>query len=123
MTDGLVSPADVGNGLDDLRTVGPDFWYPVAASGSVRRNTAVAASFAGERIALYRTASGRICALEDRCAHLLDMNHQFLHRGVLGRIQPELLGHRTGPSFVEASYRFTSGGGRKDRGAGLLSRE
>jgi phenylpropionate dioxygenase-like ring-hydroxylating dioxygenase large terminal subunit len=229
VTDALVPHADLRDGLADLRTVGahPDFWYPVAASRSVRRNTAVAASFAGERIALYRTASGRMCALEDRCAHrqvplsmgvvegeslrccyhawsyrgdgrisqipylpkgtdrpprgvraypvreayglvfvfpgrpeladttplpdipefrarthktmrfsrtvnchysfmhenLLDMNHQFLHRGVLGRIQPELLGYRSGPDFVEARYRFTSDGGRKDKGAGLLSRE
>ena len=27
--------------------------------------------------------------------NLLDMNHQFLHRGVVGRIQPELLGYDT----------------------------
>ncbi|WP_406064729.1 aromatic ring-hydroxylating dioxygenase subunit alpha [Streptomyces sp. NBC_01077] len=55
--------------------------------------------------------------------NLLDMNHQFLHRGVLGRIQPELLGYDTGPSFVEARYLFVPSGGRKDRGAGLLSAE
>ncbi|WP_262413137.1 aromatic ring-hydroxylating oxygenase subunit alpha [Actinacidiphila acidipaludis] len=55
--------------------------------------------------------------------NLLDMNHQFLHRGVLGKIQPELLGYESGPGFVQARYRFTSGGGRKDRGAGLLSAE
>ncbi|MGW6417448.1 Rieske 2Fe-2S domain-containing protein [Streptomyces sp. NPDC055055] len=55
--------------------------------------------------------------------NLLDMNHQFLHRGVLGRIQPELLGYDTGPSSVEARYLFVPSGGRKDRGAGLLSAE
>lgn len=55
--------------------------------------------------------------------NLLDMNHQFLHRGVLGRIQPELLGYDTGPHSVEARYLFTPAGGRKDRGAGLLSAE
>ncbi|WTA78487.1 aromatic ring-hydroxylating dioxygenase subunit alpha [Streptomyces sp. NBC_00838] len=205
----------------------PDFWYPVSVSGSVRKNSTFAARFAGERIALYRGASGTVYALEDRCAHrqvplsmgvvegeslrccyhawayrgngrisqipylpkgtdrpprgvraypvreayglvfvypgdpekaaetplpevpayasakhrtmtfsrtvhchysfmhenLLDMNHQFLHRGVLGRIQPELLGYDTGPHFVEARYLFTPAGGRKDRGAGLLSAE
>jgi len=213
----------------DLRRVGihPDFWYPVATSRQVRRGTVTAASFAGQRLAVYRTASGRVHALEDRCAHrqvplsmgvvegealrccyhawayrgdgrisqipylpkgaarpprgvrsfpvreayglvfafpgdpakaetvplpdlpeygegthaamrfsrtvrchytfmhenLLDMNHQFLHRGVLGRIQPTLLGYETGPDSVEARYLFTPAGGRKDRGAGLLSRE
>ncbi|MDI2128306.1 aromatic ring-hydroxylating oxygenase subunit alpha [Yinghuangia seranimata] len=55
--------------------------------------------------------------------NLLDMNHQFLHRGILGRIQPTLLGSDAGPDFVEARYLFTHAGGRKDRGAGLLAAE
>src|SRR6202161_3573335 len=197
----------------DLRRVGisPDFWYPVAVSASVRRVETFAARFAGERIALYRSAGGVVYALEDRCAHrqvplsmgvvegealrccyhawayrgngrisqipylpkgalrpprgvraypvreayglvfvfpgdpdlaaaaqlprlpefaseqhktmtysrtvnchysflhenLLDMNHQFLHRGVVGRIQPRLLGYDTGPQSVEARYLFS----------------
>jgi phenylpropionate dioxygenase-like ring-hydroxylating dioxygenase large terminal subunit len=213
----------------DLRRTGidPNFWYPVAVSRKVRRNKTFAATFAGERIALYRGRSGTVYALEDRCAHrqvplsmgvvegdvlrccyhawayrgngrisqipylpkgvdrpprgvrsypireayglvfvfpgdpekaaatplptlpefdsanhktmtfsrtvnchysfmhenLLDMNHQFLHRGVLGKIQPKLLGYDTGPHSVEARYLFTPAGGRKDRGAGLLSAE
>ncbi|MCT4353956.1 aromatic ring-hydroxylating dioxygenase subunit alpha [Streptomyces sp. Je 1-79] len=215
--------------VPDLRRIGihPDFWYPVARSRDVRKGKTFAAVFAGERIALYRGASGKVFALEDRCAHrqvplslgvvegevlrccyhawayrgnghisqipylpkgvdrpprgvraypvrevyglvfvfpgdpekaplvslpelpefdsprhktmmfsrtvkchytfmhenLLDMNHQFLHRGVLGKIRPELLGYDTGPQFVEARYLFVPGGGRKDRGAGLLSAE
>ncbi|WP_051839465.1 aromatic ring-hydroxylating oxygenase subunit alpha [Streptomyces sp. NRRL F-5126] len=213
----------------DLRRTGihPDYWYPLAVSRRVRKNRTFATAFAGERIVLYRTASGAVHALEDRCAHrqvplsmgvvegealrccyhawayrgngrisqipylpkgaerpprgvrsypvreayglvfvfpgdpakaaaapfpdlpefrspthrtmtfsrtvkchysfmhenLLDMNHQFLHRGVLGRIQPKLLGYDTGPSHVEARYLFVPAGGRKDRGAGLLSGE
>ena len=57
--------------ITDLRRVGinPDFWYPVAVSGSVRKGKTFAATFAGERIALYRGASGTVYALEDRCAH------------------------------------------------------
>ncbi|GAA3804796.1 Rieske 2Fe-2S domain-containing protein [Streptomyces phyllanthi] len=215
--------------IADLRRTGinPDFWYPVAVSGSVPRNKTFAAVFAGQRIALYRGEGGAVYALEDRCAHrqvplsmgvvegealrccyhawtyrgngrisqipylpkggdrpprgvraypvreayglvfvfpgdpekaaekplpelpefdsakhktmtfsrtvqchysfmhenLLDMNHQFLHRGLLGRIQPKLLGYDTGPHFVEARYLFVPVGGRKDRGAGLLSAE
>jgi renierapurpurin 18,18'-hydroxylase len=213
----------------DLRRTGinPDFWYPVAVSGSVPKNKTFAAVFAGERIALYRGESGMVYALEDRCAHrqvplsmgvvegdtlrccyhawayrgngrisqipylpkgvarpprgvraypvreayglvfvfpgdpgkadttalpelpefdsakhktmtfsravqchysfmhenLLDMNHQFLHRGILGKIQPELLGYVTGPQSVEARYLFTHVGGKKNRGAGLLASE
>jgi renierapurpurin 18,18'-hydroxylase len=213
--------------VTDLRRIGinPDFWYPVAVSGRVRKEKTFAATFAGQRIALYRGASGTVYALEDRCAHrqvplsmgvvegdtlrccyhawayrgngrisqipylprgaarpprgvraypvreayglvfvfpgdpqraeaaalpdlpefdsaahktmtfsrtvrchysfmhenLLDMNHQFLHRGVVGRIQPTLLGYDTGPQSVEARYLFTHAGGKKNRGAGLLA--
>ena len=225
-TIGAVSPA--GQHLD-LRSIAinPNFWYPVAESRKVEKGKAVAATFAGERIALYRGESGTVHALEDRCAHrqvplsmgvvegdvlrccyhawayrgdgrisqipylpkgagrpprgvraypareaygmvfvfpgdpelapatavpelpefdsaghktmtfsrtvrchysfmhenLLDMNHQFLHRGILGRIKPELLGYDTGPQYVEARYLFTHTGGKKDRGAGLLTGE
>jgi len=211
----------------DLRRIGisPDFWYPVALSASVRRGKTFAARFAGERIALYRTAGGVVHALEDRCAHrqvplsmgvvegealrccyhawayrgdgrisqipylpkgaerpprgvraypvceayglvfvfpgdpskaagtplpelpefdserhktmtysrtvgchysfmhenLLDMNHQFLHRGVVGRIHPELLDSDTGPDWVQARYEFTHTAGKKSAGAALLT--
>jgi phenylpropionate dioxygenase-like ring-hydroxylating dioxygenase large terminal subunit len=235
--DGTIA-ADLAGGADhsrdhhsgaiaDLRRIGinPNFWYPVAASRSVRKKKTFAATFAGERIALYRGDSGTVYALEDRCAHrqvplsmgvvegdtlrccyhawayrgngrisqipylpkgaarpprgvraypvreayglvflfpgdpqqaattalpelpefdsakhktmtfsrtvrchysfmhenLLDMNHQFLHRGVVGRIQPVLLGYDTGPQSVEARYLFTHAGGKKNRGAGLLA--
>jgi renierapurpurin 18,18'-hydroxylase len=53
--------------------------------------------------------------------NLLDMNHQFLHRGILGKIQPALLGYSTGADFVQARYLFTHVGGKQDRGAGLLA--
>jgi renierapurpurin 18,18'-hydroxylase len=211
----------------DLRRVGihPDFWYPVAVSSSVRKKKTFAATFAGERIALYRGQSGTVYALEDRCAHrqvplsmgvvegeilrccyhawayrgngrisqipylpkgvgrpprgaraypvreayglvfvfpgdpqkaittalpelpefdsdehktmtfsrtvhchysfmhenLLDMNHQFLHRGVIGKIQPKLLGYDTGTQSVQARYLFSHVGGKKNRAAGLLA--
>jgi phenylpropionate dioxygenase-like ring-hydroxylating dioxygenase large terminal subunit len=216
-------------GPADLRRVGvnPDFWYPVALSGSVPGGRVFATAFAGERIALYRGRSGAVHALEDRCAHrqvplsmgvvegetlrccyhawayrgdgrisqipylskgdgrpprgvrgypvreaygmvfvfpgdpakaeatavpelplfgspkhrtmtfsrtvrchysfmhenLLDMNHQFLHRGVLGKIRPEILGYRTDERSVEARYLFSHAGGKRNRGAGLLAAE
>ncbi|WP_328769798.1 aromatic ring-hydroxylating dioxygenase subunit alpha [Streptomyces sp. NBC_00286] len=55
--------------------------------------------------------------------NLLDMNHQFLHRGVVGRLHPELLEHRTGPRSVEARYLFTHAGGKRNRSASLLAAE
>ena len=211
----------------DLRRTGinPDFWYPVAVAAKVRKGKTFAATFAGERIALYRGESGAVYALEDRCAHrqvplsmgvvegdvlrccyhawayrgngrisqipylpkgagrpprgvraypvkeaygfvfvfpgdpgkaeltplpdlpqfsspkhktmtfsrtvachysfmhenLLDMNHQFLHRGIVGRIQPKLLGYTSDAQSVEARYLFTHGGGKRNRGANLLA--
>ena len=213
--------------IADLRRVGinPNFWYPVAVSKSLRKGKTFAATFAGERIALYRGESGTVYALEDRCAHrqiplsmgvvegdvlrccyhawayrgngrisqipylpknaarpprgvrsypvreayglvfvfpgdpqhadgaalpelpefdsakhktmtfsrtvschysfmhenLLDMNHQFLHRGVVGRIKPTLLGYDTTADAVEARYLFSHAGGKKNSGAGLLA--
>jgi renierapurpurin 18,18'-hydroxylase len=53
--------------------------------------------------------------------NLLDMNHQFLHRGVVGRIQPQLLDYQADPHSVEARYLFSHVGGKKSRGAGLLA--
>jgi renierapurpurin 18,18'-hydroxylase len=53
--------------------------------------------------------------------NLLDMNHQFLHRGILGKIKPTLLGYDASPNSVEARYLFTHDGGKKSRGADLLS--
>jgi phenylpropionate dioxygenase-like ring-hydroxylating dioxygenase large terminal subunit len=220
---GEIAAGDIG----DLRRVGinPDFWYPVAIAASVPKEKTFAARFAGERIALYRGASGTVYALADRCAHrqmplsmgvvegdalrccyhawayrgngriwqipylatgsarpprgvraypvreayglifvfpgdpakatatplpwlpefdsprhktmmfsrtvachysflhenLLDMNHQFLHRGIVGRIHPELLGYETDPHSVAARYRFTSTNGKKAGGAALLT--
>jgi renierapurpurin 18,18'-hydroxylase len=55
----------------DLRRVGidPNFWYPIARSTEVKAGKLVGVSFAGDPIALGRTESGHIFALEDRCAH------------------------------------------------------
>ncbi|MEU0761824.1 aromatic ring-hydroxylating dioxygenase subunit alpha [Streptomyces microflavus] len=55
--------------------------------------------------------------------NLLDMNHQFLHRGVVGRLQPKLLAYESGPRSVEARYLFTHTGGKRNRSAGLLAAE
>jgi phenylpropionate dioxygenase-like ring-hydroxylating dioxygenase large terminal subunit len=209
----------------DLRRIGlhPDFWYPLARSKDVKPGGTRLASFAGEPIALARTESGEVFALEDRCAHrqfplhkgvvcgetlrcayhawtyqkdgrlagvpylpkdafrpagvrsyacredygyvfvfpgdrdraadaqlprlpffhsrntrtmhfwrkidchysfmhenLMDMNHQFFHRGIMGTIKPTLLEHRRGEDWVEARYRFERTGGRATRGARFL---
>ncbi|MGH3188294.1 MAG: hypothetical protein ACRDPY_20310 [Streptosporangiaceae bacterium] len=37
--------------------------------------------------------------------NLLDMNHQFLHRGVIGKIQPKLTPNRTSPPDRGQAYR------------------
>ncbi|CAL9651912.1 Rieske 2Fe-2S domain-containing protein [Streptomyces sp. enrichment culture] len=55
--------------------------------------------------------------------NLLDMNHQFLHRGVVGKLHPELLEYRTSARSVEARYLFTHAGGKRNRGASLLAAE
>jgi phenylpropionate dioxygenase-like ring-hydroxylating dioxygenase large terminal subunit len=156
----------------DLRRVGlaPDFWYPLARARDVATGATLRVEFAGDVIALHRTARGAVHALEDlpsgaagvrafpsreaygqvfvfpgdparaarvplpdlplwsspryrtlrfsrevRCHYsflhenLMDMNDQFLHRGILGMIEPTLVGRDAGPSWVEARYRFQGG--------------
>jgi hypothetical protein len=50
--------------------------------------------------------------------NLMDMNHQFLHRSLMGSIQPVMLTYRTGTHWTEAQYRFE--GGKQHVGADLL---
>jgi renierapurpurin 18,18'-hydroxylase len=50
--------------------------------------------------------------------NLMDMNHQFLHRRLMGSIQPVLLGYRAGETWVEADYKFE--GGKQHVGADLM---
>jgi len=210
----------------DLRRVGlhPDFWYPLARSADLAPERTFAAMFAGNPIALARTRSGEVFALDDRCAHrqfplhkgvvsgetlrcayhawsyrpdgclagvpylakgacrpqgvraypcserhgyvfvfmgdrekaaavplpalpleasphhrtmhfwrriachysfmhenLMDMNHQFLHRGIMGKIRPTLLDYQSGPDWIEVRYRFQdSRGSRPDRRSRLM---
>src|SRR5579859_4563548 len=65
----------------DLRRIGahPDHWYPVAWSHELKVGKTLARRFAGEPIVLYRGTSGRVFALEDRCAH----RQVPLHLGVV----------------------------------------
>ena len=46
-----------------------DRWYVIGFSADVPIGTPVACTVLGEPIALYRTASGTVAALEDRCSH------------------------------------------------------
>jgi renierapurpurin 18,18'-hydroxylase len=52
--------------------------------------------------------------------NLMDMNHQFLHRGILGTIKPTLLDYQAGDDWVEVRYKFEKAGGRSNRGANLM---
>jgi phenylpropionate dioxygenase-like ring-hydroxylating dioxygenase large terminal subunit len=73
-------PANSPNAVD-LRRVGahPDYWYPVAWSHELKAGCTLGRRFAGEPIVLYRGNSGRVFALEDRCAH----RQVPLHLGVV----------------------------------------
>ena len=55
----------------DLRRIDshPDHWYPIAWSEEVRPGKMLARRFAGDPVAVVRSADGVLFALEDRCAH------------------------------------------------------
>jgi len=221
----MLATDDHGND-PDLRRIGinRNFWYPLARSRELKSGKTLAAEFAGEPIVLVRTESGRVFALEDRCAHrqvplhlgvvcgeklqcsyhawrydvtgklagipylpkgcahpprnvraypcreayehifvfpgdpqaaetaafpdlpawsspeyktmyfsrrlnchysfmhenLMDMNHQFLHRKLMGFVQPVLIDFENGDEWVEAAYKFEVYGGKEHRGASFL---
>jgi phenylpropionate dioxygenase-like ring-hydroxylating dioxygenase large terminal subunit len=223
----VINDTDRGGHQSDLRRVAcnPNYWYPLAEVRQVGRNKTLGVSFGGEAIALARTETGKVFALEDRCAHrqfplskgvvcaggelqcgyhswryndagqitripqcapgakpnrgvraypsreayglifvfpgdralaphtplpelplfdsgdyrrmffsrqvnchysfmhenLMDMNHQFLHRRLMGSVRAELLGHATGPAWVEARYHFHHGAGKAHQGMHWLS--
>jgi phenylpropionate dioxygenase-like ring-hydroxylating dioxygenase large terminal subunit len=59
------------NAPRDIRKTGihPDYWYPLARSRDVKPGKAIGVQFAGQPVAIFRTGSGTVFALEDRCAH------------------------------------------------------
>lgn len=48
--------------------------------------------------------------------NLMDMNHQFLHRSLMGTIRTTLLEIREGPHWVEADYTFSRARGKQPWG-------
>jgi phenylpropionate dioxygenase-like ring-hydroxylating dioxygenase large terminal subunit len=50
--------------------------------------------------------------------NLMDMNHQFLHRSLMGSIQPVIIDYRRGDTWVEARYKFE--GGKQHAGGDFL---
>jgi phenylpropionate dioxygenase-like ring-hydroxylating dioxygenase large terminal subunit len=55
----------------DLRKVDahPDHWYPLAWSDELKPGKTLGRRIMGEPVVLYRGTSGKVFALEDRCAH------------------------------------------------------
>jgi hypothetical protein len=48
--------------------------------------------------------------------NLLDMNHQFLHRRLMGNIRPSLLEFNRGDGWIEAVYTFSRVSGHQSLG-------
>ncbi|MGR8918344.1 MAG: Rieske 2Fe-2S domain-containing protein [Gammaproteobacteria bacterium] len=48
--------------------------------------------------------------------NLMDMNHQFLHRRLMGGIKTMFLGVRQGDNWIEADYTFTRASGKQPLG-------
>ena len=52
--------------------------------------------------------------------NLMDMNHQFLHRSLMGRIRAKLLDVREGEDWLEADYSFARTDGKQSLGERLI---
>jgi phenylpropionate dioxygenase-like ring-hydroxylating dioxygenase large terminal subunit len=48
--------------------------------------------------------------------NLMDMNHQFLHRSLMGSIRPKALDIREGDGWVEVDYTFSRSSGKQPLG-------
>jgi len=53
--------------------------------------------------------------------NLMDMNHQFLHRRLMGGIRPTLLGLKRGEDWIEAAYTFDRISGRPSLGETFMT--
>jgi len=68
-----------------------------------------------------RTLNRRIkCHYSFMHENLMDMNHQFLHRKLMGQIQTRFLGKSEGPNWVEANYSFYRKGGKQSLGEKVM---
>ena len=64
-----------------------------------------------------RTLDRRIgCHYSFMHENLMDMNHQFLHRSLMGSIRATLLDIREGEDWLEADYTFTRAAGKQPLG-------
>jgi len=52
--------------------------------------------------------------------NLIDMNHQFLHRKLMGQIQPRYLGRRLGDDWLEVQYTLPRTGGKQPLGEAAI---
>ncbi|WP_309382106.1 aromatic ring-hydroxylating dioxygenase subunit alpha [Cerasicoccus frondis] len=68
-----------------------------------------------------RTLDRRIeCHWSFMHENLMDMNHQFLHRKLMGKIQTRFLGKREGDNWVEVDYCFYRKGGKQSLGEKIM---
>ena len=48
--------------------------------------------------------------------NLMDMNHQFMHRKIMGQVRPRYLGRRLGENWLEVQYTFARTAGAQPLG-------
>jgi phenylpropionate dioxygenase-like ring-hydroxylating dioxygenase large terminal subunit len=48
--------------------------------------------------------------------NLMDMNHQYMHRRIMGQVRPRYLGRRMGEDWLEVQYTFARTGGSQPLG-------
>ena len=52
--------------------------------------------------------------------NLMDMNHQFLHRRLMGQMKPRYRGHERGDHWLEVRYTFKRESGKQPLGEALI---
>ena len=52
--------------------------------------------------------------------NLMDMNHQFMHRKIMGQVRPRYLGRRMGEDWLEVQYTFARTAGAQPLGEAAI---
>jgi phenylpropionate dioxygenase-like ring-hydroxylating dioxygenase large terminal subunit len=105
--------------------------YPVGERGGLvfvytGRDASAAPDLPGLEYVLDPAYKTRYFGREIKCHYsfmhenLVDMNHQFLHRRLMGTIVPRYLGRRNGPDWFEIDYSFARTDGAKPLGEAVV---
>jgi phenylpropionate dioxygenase-like ring-hydroxylating dioxygenase large terminal subunit len=96
------------------------FIFPGAAEGAATRPVPKLSAALDPRYKTRRFGGTVGCHYSFLHENLMDMNHQFLHRRLMGHIRARCLGSRNGVSSLEVDYTFARTAGKRHVGEAAI---